>query len=326
MAIGGGLAAAGLGVAVPVLWVVSRRRGASLAELLDRAPTTWRDVARIVSAIRHEVLKHHTTLLPAVADALDDGDPEPATWTSERLFAAGGPLDRFDGYVAELEQLGRRVGVSLDLRRKDPTFAPLLRAMGRLRGLRRTLARGGRRAAGELRDISACLHDITYPALGVLIRRMCVLSLDEALLRRVWQAVADEPAFRGASLPALELEGDLDGLHLRIWKDELVDILVNVVRNAVQASVDGGHPRVGIAVGTEEDPVTYLERVVVRVRDDAARRISTAMIRSRYIEGGLGLTVDLISRNGGSIHVEDEPGWSKAVVVRLPRVEDGEVP
>jgi len=37
---------------------------------------------------------------------------------------------------------------------------------------------------------------------------------------------------------------------------------------------------------------------------------------------GLGLTVDLISRNGGSIHVEDEPGWSKAVVIRLQRAEE----
>ena len=46
------------------------------------------------------------------------------------------------------------------------------------------------------------------------------------------------------------------------------------------------------------------------------------MLRSRYIERGLGLTVDLISRNGGSIGVEDEPGYSKAVVVRLPRAEN----
>ena len=50
-------------------------------------------------------------------------------------------------------------------------------------------------------------------------------------------------------------------------------------------------------------------------------KISTAMIRGRYIERGLGLAVDLTSRAGGSIHVEDEPGWSKAVVVRLPREE-----
>ncbi len=56
-------------------------------------------------------------------------------------------------------------------------------------------------------------------------------------------------------------------------------------------------------------------------RNSAPRRISTSLLRSRYIERGLGLTVDLISRNGGSIGVEDEPGYSKAVVVRLPRAE-----
>ena len=75
----------------------------------------------------------------------------------------------------------------------------------------------------------------------------------------------------------------------------------------------------------EEDEITGLERVVMRVQDDAPRRISTAMIRGRYIDRGLGLAVDLISRNGGSVHVEDESGWSKAVVVRLPRAEAPEL-
>ena len=51
---------------------------------------------------------------------------------------------------------------------------------------------------------------------------------------------------------------------------------------------------------------------------------TTAVIRGRYIGRGLGLAVDLISRNGGSVRVEDEPGWSKAVVVRLPRAETTE--
>lgn len=316
--------AAALAIGVPVAWGLSRRRGASLATLLDRAPSAWRDVARILSAIRHEVLKHHTTVLDAVADALEIGDGEPASWAESRLYAPAGPLDRFDGYVRELEELGRRSGVRLDLRRQDPTFAPLLRAVDRLRAARGPLSRGSRRVAAELREISHALHTVAYPALGALIRRTCVLQLDEDLLRRVWEAVAGEPAFRGQTLPTLELEMPNEPVHLRIWKDELVDILVNVVRNAVQATLDAGEGRLGIAVGVEEDPITYLERVVVRVRDDAPRRISTAMIRSRYIEGGLGLTVDLISRNGGSIHVEDEPDWSKAVVVRLPRVEGEE--
>ena len=80
-------------------------------------------------------------------------------------------------------------------------------------------------------------------------------------------------------------------------------------------------PRFGVRLTVDEDHVTGLERVEIRVADDAPLRLSTAMIRSRYIDRGLGLVVDLTRRVGGAVHVEPEPGWSKAVVVRLPRVE-----
>ena len=133
---------------------------------------------------------------------------------------------------------------------------------------------------------------------GVLNQR-----IDEIELYRVKDTVIERP------------------LWLRIFRGELEDILTNVLRNSLQASLDAGAPRMGLRVETEEDWITGLERVAFRVMDDAPRRITTALIRSRYIERGLGLTVDLISRNGGSIHVEDEPEWSKAVVVRLTLAE-----
>jgi hypothetical protein len=69
--------------------------------------------------------------------------------------------------------------------------------------------------------------------------------------------------------------------------------------------------------------ITGLERVAIRVRDRAAGRLTTERIRGRYISRGLGLAVDLTSRAGGSVHVEPDEGWAKAVVVRLPRAEVG---
>ena len=118
--------------------------------------------------------------------------------------------------------------------------------------------------------------------------------------------------------------GDLVGersLVGALSSQELDDVVANLLRNALQATVEQGRGRVGVRLGIEEDESTGLERVVLRFRDDAPRRITTGVLRSRYIERGLGLTVDIISRNGGSIAVEGEPGWSKAVVVRLPRAE-----
>ena len=36
----------------------------------------------------------------------------------------------------------------------------------------------------------------------------------------------------------------------------------------------------------------------------------------------MGITVDLLSRYDGAIAVEQEPGWSKAVVLRLFTIEE----
>ena len=46
------------------------------------------------------------------------------------------------------------------------------------------------------------------------------------------------------------------------------------------------------------------------------------MLRGRYVERGMGITVDLLSRYDGAIAVEPEPGWSKAVVLRFFILED----
>ena len=46
-------------------------------------------------------------------------------------------------------------------------------------------------------------------------------------------------------------------------------------------------------------------------------------LRGRYVERGMGITADLLSRYDGSIAVEPEPGWQKAVVLRFFTVEEG---
>jgi len=320
-----GAAVLGLAVlAVPVVWLWRRRRGSSVQDLLDADPQSWRDVARIASALRHEVLKHHTSVLPAVADALEQGDDSLATWVAERLGAQDGPLVRGRRYLDALRDLGRRAGVPLDLERRDPVFRDLVTGLDRLERIRRPLSRGARRVVPELRTIAELLNERAYPALGALVQQISVLEVNEQELQAAWTSVRGEPAFREASVPDLHLDLPPGGepLCARIWREDLELVLVNLLRNALEATVEAQiDGRVGVRIRVEEDPITFLQRIVLRVRDDAPRRVSTAMIRGRYIERGLGLTVDVISRNGGSIHVEDEPGWSKAVVVRLPRIE-----
>lgn len=325
-----GGAVGGSAVLIPLFARWRRRSGQSLEALLRASPSVWRDVARIASAIRHEVLKHNTTVLSTVADALEVRDTEPARWAAEKLFGERGALRRFQDYVEELRLLAAVHGVRLNLRYRDPVLGPVVEAMDRLAALEPDLREGGgRRLASELRELSEILNRTGYQGLGRLIRRVCLLELDEALLREIWEEVVREPAFRDG--PAAELEISLpagnprstpaERIAVRIFRGDLQDILVNLLRNALTASQELENPRLRLSVETEEDEITGLERVALRVADHAPRRITTAMIRGRYIGRGLGLAVDLVSRNGGSVHVEREPGFSKAVVVRLPRAE-----
>ncbi len=319
--VGWGVLVTGVLVA-PILLRWYRNSGVGVSQLLRHSPAAYRDVARICSAIRHEVLKHNTTVLVSVADAMDDGDPEPAHWAAEKLYGKRGAVARFREYIDELELLGRVHGVGLNLRRCDDLFGPIIDAVDRLSRLERDF-RGtpGRRTAADLREISETLNETGYRGLGKLLQRVCLLELSDGLLRQIFDEVRREPAFADVREMELTVSLPTEGILLRIFQTDLEDILTNLLRNSLIVSQEIGAERVGILVSTEEDDITGLERVAIRVADDGPRRISTAMIRGRYISRGLGLAVDLISRNAGSIHVEDEEEWSKAVVVRLPRAE-----
>ncbi|MEZ4241291.1 MAG: hypothetical protein R3F59_35065 [Myxococcota bacterium] len=316
-------------MSLPLLIRWRRRAGAPLKRLIDREPQSWREVARIGSAIRHEVLKHRTSVLASVADALEAGDAEPARWAAARLFGPNGALADLDGYLRELDALGRAHGVRLNLAVRDPVFAPLVASARRLRGLRRPLARArpgtraARRLVRELRIVSRGLNTEAVGALGRLIAGLCVLRVDEPLLRGVYDAVAQEPAFREQELPPLTVTADRreGDLHVRMFRSDLQDVLANLLRNAIQASLAAGADGVGLVLEVEEDEVTALDSVVIAVCDRAPSKLTTARLRGRYVARGLGLAMDLTNRAGGSIRVAPREGWAKALEVRLPRAE-----
>ena len=312
-----------------LLW---RRSGRTLPDLLARAPEAVHDLARVISALRHEVLKHNTTLLSEVASALERSDHAAVEFAATRLFGApgateGGIVHRFDAYVSSLDQLGRSHGVRLDLRRKDPVIAPMWAAMRRLRRLERDLRRpwrASRGLSGELRVLSHQLNVRCYQSLGRFLREMSTLRLTAELIEAVDRGVRAEPAFSGQALPELKLEVPPEGLPARILRGDIEDIIANLLRNAYRAVGEGLSPElraVGLTMEEEVDMVTGLESVVLRFRDNAPGKLTSEMIRTRSIGRGLGLVVDLVTRHNGGVTVEREPGWAKAVVVRLPRAE-----
>lgn len=313
-AVGGGLLLALLGV--PLGWWLWRRGGVNLREMLDRAPGSWHDAARILAAVRHEVLKHNTTVLPDIARALEQGDA--SSWEAWRIGAAE-LLTRFDGYVGALESLGAQHGVRLAPHR-DPILDPMRTALSRLVRLSR---RSRSPRPSDLRAYSDVLNGEGYSALGTLVTEICILPVTASHIETVYQRVAAEPGFGGDAAPLL-VRGEAG--QVRLFRGDLEDILANLFRNALAA----GATRVDVVLGEDTDPVTGHAWFEIRVEDDAPGQLTTAMIRGRYISRGLGLAVDLLNRHGGTIRVDTlavMPGERsrKAVVVQLPAVEAASV-
>ncbi len=304
------------------------RRGHSLDRLVETSPEVVHDVVRTLSAIRHEVLKHNTTLLDEVPGALEHGDFHAVSWAAVRLYGdevTPGILARFEAYLSSLERLGRRHGVRLDLRHVDPILAPMWKALGKLQRLEKDLrnplrARHG--TAEELRALSRALNEDGYQALGRFLRRIGAVPVTRELFLTVDERVRHEAAFAGAELPALDVQIPAEGIPLRVLAGDLEDVTANLLRNAYSALLERepAARRVSVSLAEEADPITGLEEVVLSFYDNAPGVLTTEMIRSRNIGRGLGLALDLVTRHDGSLRVRSVAD-GKHVEVRLPRAE-----
>src|SRR5262249_41229975 len=117
-----------------VLFTLWRRvwGGTDLLTLIRRRPEAGPEGQRILSAIRHEGLKHNTLVLTRLVEAIERGDALAAKAPPypRSLFGAGGQeavVDKLRSYASQLEQLGRNHRVRLNLRRKDRALAALLK-------------------------------------------------------------------------------------------------------------------------------------------------------------------------------------------------------
>lgn len=320
---------------------LARRRwgGDTLAELVDRFPEAGPDVQRVLSAIRHEVLKHNTLALGGLADALARGeDPvQKAAWVRQSLL---GPPDdpqadaadhRLRGYAEQLRQIGRSHGRRLNLERRDRALSALLRGFRILRGAAGDLDRAvvrGRAGRGLRRAVARAAHALNVEGLGALrglLDQLRAYTVTAAGLRAIFDRTRREPGFAATPVAPLMLDAGPLPARVEVPRFAFEDILTNLLRNAIQAAAshEPGEVIIGLAVEQDEDPITGLCSLRFRVRDRAPQPLTTARLRGRFIEEGLGLTGDLVTRHEGSLEVEpDAAPWTKAVVLTLPRAED----
>ena len=322
------------GLALAIRW---RWGGVDLKRLLSDAPESGPEVQRVISAIRHEVLKHNTLVLSGLVEAIED-DRDAAAKASHllrSLFGAAGEeavVHRFLGYVAELEQLGRAQGLRLNLRRADPALSPIFMGFDALARLRDKLERLAqlnpkqrRELVAQLKHASELLNTRAYQAVQRLLTELSVLSIDEALIQGVFQRTCREPALAEVPVEPLELQLEVElPCAVSMPRGAFEDILSNLIRNAIQSSLrESLSPvPVGLALRSEVNPITGHERLHFAVRDRSPQPLTTEMLHAQRSGSGLGLTASLLAKFGGALAVEEAPDqWAKEVVAKLPRAE-----
>lgn len=317
--------------------------GIDLNRLIADYPDTGIQVQRILSAVRHEVLKHNTMMLVGLVDAIENGEDVTGRilhFQKQMLGdGEGGVQARLQHYIAELGQIGDAHKKRLNLKRKDAATSPLIKGMTLIRKNRNRLQRYATLSYAskialkrDLKTASSLLNIEGYEAVRDLLNKLRTLSVNADLLNSIYEQCKMEPAFSGVAFAPVQLTMDLDGndtVNVALPRAAFEDIVTNLIRNAVQSSLVYSENieavELGLSMSVEVDMVTGIERIVLLVKDKSPKELTAEMLRGRYIEEGLGLTADLVTRYDGTLDVFDgDDDWEKSVAVKLPVASYGD--
>ncbi|MEL6758758.1 MAG: tetratricopeptide repeat protein [Myxococcota bacterium] len=314
-------------VIASLAWRRRRNAGMALTPFIARHPEAGAEVQAVLAAIRHEVLKHHTTALQGLVDSLRAGDERMTDLqTFERvLFEAHGVAAKLEGYVEQLERIGQRFDTRLNLRRRDPVIAPLLQGFTLLRRVRRRMqrptGRNRRFLIRALQRASEHINDEAYRAVHDVLDELRHLKIDEALLHGLAKRTTSEPGFSEISIRPLELIDDAPLPQPIVAARALVeDALINLLRNAYQSSSDVAEPiPVAIRASVDVDELTGLSYLTLTVFDQADAELTPDAFQDASAESGLGIVRECVGRSDGIARVVSAPPpWSKGVAVSFP--------
>jgi tetratricopeptide (TPR) repeat protein len=327
----GALGAAAAAFLLAAAFLAFRRFGGrTFAEWIRANPARAREARPVVGRLRHEVVKHGGLLLADATKRLSEPDAEArgrtAALLQSRLFGGSGAR----GLLAEsadaferLRVLAREDGVRLNLERKDPLFSPIAGGCAILRRLERPLSRIAEDGDADPGTVSRLERaaDLFGSASGAGISR----ALDDAsstIVRRsdlqgILEAICAEKGLDPC--PALEWQGP--ELAVRIHRADWETIWRNLFGNALDAS--SREVRLGVFSELRRDAVTGAPVARIVLADDAARPLTSDMIRGRGADRGWGIVADLLRRSDGSADVSPAPaaGFAKGVVLEVPAVE-----
>jgi signal transduction histidine kinase len=133
-----------------------------------------------------------------------------------------------------------------------------------------------------------------------------------------------EPQARAGRV-ALLAEPTAEPAPVRVDPEQVVQVLVNLGLNALQAMTDGGRLTLRVARRDGSAEVTVAD-TGPGVPPDVVRDVFRPFFTTKHQGTGLGLSISqqLIERHGGALRLEDTPGGGATFVVVLPLQEEGE--
>ena len=140
--------------------------------------------------------------------------------------------------------------------------------------------------------------------------------LVDAMIRNVVGRVCDRAARAG-----IELVVSCGGGVVRGTAGELVEALVNLVSNAIDASSIGGAVIVATSETEQGDQKLVVQDTGCGMTREILAQVGRPFCSHRRGGSGLGLAVarDVITRHGGLLYIESMPGAGTTLTVLLPQ-------
>lgn len=284
--------------------------------------------ALLITVLLSRGLARPVRALAEQAQRVVQGDPTPVVATGARELVEA--ADAFNGAFADLIALRKRLAVTerIAARREIARRVaheiknPLLPIRASVETLRRLRARNDpafddyfeeatRTVLDEVARISSIVGEFT---------RFARLPPPSPAPFDAAEAIRAVVALHGAAGAPIELEAE-PCPPLNADKDQLVQVVVNLLQNAQQALVGRANGRVKVRLGREHD------RFVLTVGDNGpgvapemrARLFEPYATTKKEGEGlGLAIVERIVLEHGGEIAYEPAAGGGALFVVRLP--------
>jgi signal transduction histidine kinase len=107
--------------------------------------------------------------------------------------------------------------------------------------------------------------------------------------------------------------------------DQLRQALENVVRNAVEATPEGGHVVITVRSRADRHEIEVTDTGCGIPPEDLPRLFDLYFTTKKDGTGvGLAVTQQIVTAHGGTIEVDSEPGRGTRMTVKLPAAREGQ--